>query len=60
MSADNLEPLREEAKLGAPANESVAINKVYISFAVATAEQLLIREQVGVVGGCDVDQCRGV
>ena len=52
--------LSEEAKQGTPANESVAINKVYISCAVATAEQLLIREQVGVVGGCDVDQCRGV
>ena len=52
--------LSEEAKQGTPANESAAINKVYMSFAVATAEQLLIREQVGVVGGCDVDQCRGV
>ena len=52
--------LSEEAKQGTPANESTAINKVYISFAVATAEQLLVREKVDMEAGCDVDQCRGV
>lgn len=52
--------LSEEAKRSIPSTEGTAMLKVYVSFAEATAENLLVSGRVGESGACDVDFGRAV
>ena len=52
--------LSEEAKRSIPSTEGTAMLKVYVSFAEATAENLLVSGRVVESGACDVDLGRAV